>query len=481
MGIEAKKTGVLISSLFTASIALTGCSGDAAPEETIKPNVLFIFMDDLGWSSLSCLGNSTMQTPHIDALAGNGVLFTEAYATPQCTPTRASLLTGQHTARNKMWHVVPYYSYPYARLLEPEYLENLPRETFTLGEMMKANGYITALLGKWHLSTFENDGYYTYLRDSVKHHYGFDYVNPVTDPTEYQSYGDKGVEFLTDEAINFMKENRDTSFFIYLSHHTIHGPVLAPDSLIRKYRQLGYPEEGQNNATYLAAINHFDISVGKLTKTLKDLGLDRNTMVVFYSDNGGVDKDFEQAPLRHGKGSPYEGGIRVPLIVSWPGMIEKAEINVPVHVVDFYPTLMDYAGGKLPEEHILDGISFRPLLEGNSAEERELFWYLPLYDPQWGAAPCAVIREGDYKLIWFFGDYIEKENNFNYIPEGRIELYNLAEDLGETNDLARELPEKTIQMKTRLYEWIVEMGEDTCMLNPLFDIERALYRPRKRN
>ncbi len=479
MGIEAKRTGIIFSSLLTATVALTGCLGNAATEKPVKPNVLFILIDDLGWSSVSCLGNPHMKTPHIDALAENGVLFTDAYATPQCTPTRASLLTGQHTARNKMWHVVPYYNYPYARLLEPEYLEDLPRETFTLGEMMKANGYVTALLGKWHLSTYEKDGYYTYLRDSAKQHYGFDYVNPVTDPAEYQSYGDKGVEFLTNEAINFMKTNRDTSFFVYLSHHTIHGPLLAPDSLVRKYREQGFPEEGQNNATYLAAINHFDNSIGRLTKALKDLKLDKNTMVIFYTDNGGVDKDFEQAPLRHGKGSPYEGGIRVPLIVSWPGKIEKAKTDVPVHVVDFYPTLLDYAGGILPEDHVLEGISIRHLLEGRSTDQRELFWYLPLYDPQWGASPCAVMRDGDYKLVWFFGDYIEKENNFNYIPQGRVELYNLAEDLGEANDMAKQYPEKTSQMKSRLYEWIVEMGEDTCMLNPQFDIERALYRPRK--
>ena len=467
--------------LFFPVLAVTvfsGCvtEGKEVTKE-VKPNILFIFMDDLGWSSLSCLGNPYMETPNIDALAKQGVLFTEAYSTPQCTPTRASLLTGQHTARNKMWHVVPYYGYPYAKLKEPEYLEDLPREAYTLGEAMKDNGYATAILGKWHLSTFENDGYYTYLRDSAKQYYGFDFVNPVTDPTEYQSYGDKGVEFLTDEAIKFMKENRDSSFFIYLSHHTIHGPVLAPDSLIQKYRELGYPEEGQNSAVYLAAIHHFDNSVGRLTAALKDLNLEKNTMVIFYSDNGGVDKQFEQAPLRHGKGSPYEGGIRVPLIVSWPGVINADKVSEPVHVVDFYPTLLDYAGGNFTQNLTLDGISFRPLLEGRSLGQRELFWYLPLYDPQWGASPAAVMRDGDYKLVWFFGDYIEKENDFNYIPAGRVELYNLAEDLSETNDLSGEFPELTQKMKSRLYQWIKEMGQDTCALNPDYDKERALYRP----
>jgi uncharacterized sulfatase len=463
--------------LIVACIFCFSCHENNEIPEPQKPNILFIFMDDLGWSSLSCLGNPYMKTPNIDALAENGVLFTEAYATPQCTPTRASLLTGQHTARNKMWHVVPFYAYPFAKMLEPKYIEDLPRESYTLAEVLKDNGYKTAMLGKWHLSTWANDGYYTYLRDSAKQYYGFDYVNPVTNPTEYQSYGDKGVDFLTEEAIRFMTENRDTSFFIYLAHHTIHGPVLCPDSLTQKYLDLGFPEEGQNFATYLGAINHFDNAVGKLSKALEKLGLEKNTMVIFYSDNGGVDKQFEQAPLRHGKGSPYEGGIRVPLIVSWPGKIRQATISEPVHVVDFLPTLLDYAGGKTSQESVFDGISFRPLLEGEKTLNRkELYWYLPLYDPQWGASPCAVIRDGNYKLIWFFGDYIEKENNFKYIPEGRIELYDLASDLSEKNDLSKSMPQKANEMKLRLYQWIREMGQDTCTVNPGYVYEKALER-----
>lgn len=473
---------IFIGAILILGNLLYSCNQISSAKKSVeqKPNFVFIFMDDLGWSSLGCLGNSNVHTPNIDKLAETGALFTQAYATPQCTPTRASLLTGQHTARNKMWHVIPYYNFPFAKMLEPEYLEDLPRESYTIAEVLKDNGYKTAILGKWHLSTFENDGYYTYLRDSARQHYGFDYVNPVTNPTEYQSYGDKGVEFLTGEAINFMEENKDTSFFIYLSHHTIHGPVLAPDSLIRKYLDSGFSENGQNNATYLAAIHHVDNSVGKLMQTISELGLKEKTMIIFYSDNGGVDKQFEQAPLKHGKGSPYEGGIRVPLIICWPKKIKPAVLNNPVHVVDFFPTLLDYAGGNFTQNLTLDGISFRPMLEGDTSTNRkQLFWYLPLYDPQWGASPCAVMREGDYKLIWFFGDYIEKENNFNYIPEGRLELFNLASDLSETNDLSKLMPEKTAQMKTVLYNWILEMGEDTCLLNPDYNYEKALDRGKK--
>ncbi|MDX1285619.1 MAG: sulfatase-like hydrolase/transferase, partial [Draconibacterium sp.] len=257
-------------------------------------------------------------------------------------------------------------------------------------------------------------------------------------------------------------------------------PALAPDSLTQKYRNKGFPEEGQNFAEYLGAINHFDNSVGLLSKALKNLGLDENTMLIFYSDNGGVDKQFDQAPLRHGKGSPYEGGIRVPLIVSWKGQIQSMVLNNPVHVVDFFPTLLDYAGGEFTQNLILDGVSFRPLLEGHTTANREeMFWYLPLYDPQWGASPCAVMRDGNYKLIWFFGDYIEKEKDFKYIPVGRVELYNLNEDISETNDLSQVFPEKTSEMKAKLYSWILEMGEDTCSLNPNYNIESALIRSKK--
>jgi len=466
--------------LLLIMILATGCKG---PEEA-KPNILLIFIDDLGWTAPSCYGNEHVNTVHIDRLATEGMKFTDAYVTPQCTPSRASLLTGQHNARNGMWHVIPYYDFPWARLKEPGYVENLPRNTYTLPKALQENGYTTALLGKWHLTHNEN-GYYTYLFDSAKHYYGFDYVNPMTDPTEYQSYGDKGVNFLTGEAIRFMEKHTAEPFFIYLSHHTIHGPVLAPDNLVEKYLEKGYPEEGLHNATYLGAIEHIDQSTGLLLDALDKLGISDNTVVIFLSDNGGVDRNFSIAPLRYGKGTVYEGGIRVPFLIRWPGKIPAGkESHYPVHVTDFFPTLVELAGGNLREGAILDGTSLVPVLleptpnshSHTNQEPRPLFWYCPLYDALWGATPAAMVRQGKYKLIKFFGDYIDREQESIYIPEGRVELYDLEKDIGETHDLSEELPEITEELTDLLDGWLKEMEVELPSLNPDFNLEKALER-----
>ncbi len=314
------------------------------------------------YPAMQCYGNELVPTPNVDAIAEKGMRFTQGYVTPQCTPTRASLLSGQYTARNKMWHVIPQYGFPNARIKEPAYLEDFPREQFTVAEALKTAGYTTAILGKWHLSLYENDGYYTYLFPDKAHFYGFDYVNPKQDPTEYQSYGDKGVDFLTDEAIAFMEKNKNHPFFIYLSHHTVHNPILAPRNLVQKYLDKGYPETGLNFAEYLASIEHLDHSIGRLLQKIEELDIEKNTLVFFVSDNGGVDRSFDNAPLRYGKGSAYEGGTRVPFIVKWPGKIKtQQECNIPVHIVDVYPTLLEVAGAEKPENHVLDGVSLLPL------------------------------------------------------------------------------------------------------------------------
>ncbi|MGB3618800.1 MAG: sulfatase [Catalinimonas sp.] len=446
------------------------------------PNVLFILADDLGWTALSSYGNPYVATPHLDRLAREGARFTQAYVTPQCTPTRAALLTGQHTARNQMWHVIPQYRYPHARLVEPDYLELLPPENTTVAKALQTSGYTTALLGKWHLSNYESGvGYYTRLLAAHAGDYGFDYVDPVSDPSEYQKYGDKGVDFLTDEAIKFMRAHREGPFFCYLSHHTIHGPVLAPPEIVAKYRKRGHPEEGLRSAPYLAALEHLDHSVGRLLDELDRLKLTEQTVVIFLSDNGGVDASFDNAPLRHGKGSPYEGGIRVPVLVRQPKAVAAGQtIDTPVDVVDFYPTLLELANAAPPPDHPLDGVSLVPLLRGGSLDRDTLYGYMPLYDAQWGATPAAVIRQGDYKLIEFFGDYIDLARDGTYVPHGRTELYNLAEDISETNDLSAAMPERTIALRDALYRWIARMEVETPAINPDFSYPRALERQRRR-
>ena len=438
--------------------------------ENVRPNIILILMDDLGWPSISSFGNSHVQTDQIDRLANEGMKFTQAYVTPQCTPTRASLITGQNTARNNMWHVIARYCYPNAYLREPAYLENLSRDAYTLGEALQDNGYKTGIMGKWHLNahtklTPEPDGYYTRLFTEAAPYYGFDETDHLTG--EYQGKTDKGVQALTDEAIHFIRENRDTTFFLYFSHHTIHGPILAVDSLITKYSMLGYPETGVNNATYLAAIEHFDNTIGQFLDSLDSFNLAEKTLLVFLTDNGGVSSFFDNAPLRAGKGSPYEGGIRVPMIVRWPGMVEANTVcEVPVHATDFYPTFVSIAGGKMAQEWPLDGVDITSLLtqEGN-VQRDALYWYLPLYDMLWGATPSAVIRKGDYKLIHYFGDFVDTRNNDQYIIGERIELYDLSSDLGELENLAESHQAVRDELLNDLTQWIDTMNPPRPAIN----------------
>lgn len=454
-----------------------------------KPNILFILIDDMGYPAIECYGNDIVPTPNIDRIADQGIRFTQGYVTPQCTPTRASLITGQYTARNKMWHVVPQYGFPFARVKEPKYLEDLPREQFTVAEALKTAGYTTALLGKWHLSTYDNDGYYTYLFPDKAKYYGFDYVNPKQSPPEYQSYGDKGVDFLTDEAIQFMDKNKNHPFFIYLSHHTIHNPILAPKDLVKKYLDKGFPETGVNMAEYLASIEHFDNSIGRLLQKMKELDIEKNTVVFFVSDNGGVDSEFSNAPLRYGKGTPYEGGTRVPFLVKWPEKIKAGKIcKAPVHIIDIYPSLLDIAGIEKPDNHVLDGVSLLPVLTGRKNAEksivnRPLFFYQPLYDLLWGSVPSASMVEGDYKLIWFFGDYVDREQDSKYFTGERFELYNLKKDLGEKSNLTMQDPERTREMQAKLKEWILSCGEHIPELNQYYDSEKwdQRVKPKKKD
>jgi len=459
-----------------------------------QPNIVFILTDDQGWPTLGCYGGKHAATPHLDELATEGMRFTDAYVMPQCTPTRAALLTGQHTARNGMWHVISWYGYPWARMREPLFAENLPRETFTIAEGLRSEGFVTACMGKWHL-TSNADGNYVTLDPNAADHYGFDFV-PKTPSSDYHKIGDKGVDWLTDQAIDFIERHRDQPFFVYLSHHTIHGPVVAPEDLVQEYRKQGYPEEGMFNATYLAALEHLDQSVGRLVAKIDELGLKEKTMVVFLSDNGGVDerfsvessddgsaeleanlKEYDNAPLRTGKGSMYEGGIRVPCIVRWPGSVEQGSVcRTPIHVVDWMPTLLAAAGAEVPTEHQIDGDNLGPLLRGEDLAARNLYWHLPLYDLRWGLTPCAVIRRGDYKLIEFFGDRFDIDGN--YVAGQKTELYNLAEDIGETRDLADQLPDVTKRLRTDLFQWLDDIDAAVPGENPNFDPARAFKETR---
>lgn len=444
--------------LTLVCLLFAACSTKSSP-----PNILFILIDDMGYTGPSAFGNQHVPTPHIDSLAREGMKFTAAYVQPQCSPTRAALLTGQSTARTNMWHVVGNYGYPWAPLLEPEHVDNLPRDLPTVARQLQQADYDTAIFGKWHLNRGEdtaNGG----LAPSAAQYYGFD----TADSIRHSETDDKGVRALTDMAIDFIGAERPKPFFCLLSHFSVHTTVAAPRDVIDRYLEKGYPpagpdqHEGQYNATYLAMIDHLDAETGRLLTFLDERGQRDNTVVIFLSDNGGVLRCFDNGPMRNGKGTLYEGGVRVPLIVRWPGVVAPgSSTGAPVHAVDFYPTLAEIAGAPSPppSEHPLDGASFLPLLRGESREPRPIFWHAPLYDLRWGAKPGGAIRDGDYKLIEFF--------------EGGTELYNLADDIGETNNLAEEEPQKHDELLTKLRAWRESLNARMPVRNPNHDPARA--------
>ncbi len=461
--------------------------------EAKQPNILFVLTDDQGWSSLSAYGSQRVQTPHLDQLAAEGMRFTHAYALPQCTPTRAGFLTGQHAARNGMWHVIGWYGTPWAPVAEPAFKENFKREQFNLAKGLKKAGYQTGIIGKWHLTT-NADGHYVGLKPEAAHHYGFDFSAQSPDPRYHQS-PDKGVDWMTDEALAFAKRHPDKPWFCYLSHHTLHGPVLAPPALVEKHRRKGAPEKGLHNATYLAAIEHLDQSMGRLLEGLERLGQKDNTIVIFFCDNGGVyqqydiapfkegpgtatrlkvaKEEFSNTPLRAGKGSQYEGGIREPLIIRWPGVVPPGSVeNTSVHVIDFLPTLLSCAGTQAPTDYPVDGVDLTPILRGGSIEARPLFWYLPLYDLRWGATPCAIIQRDKWKLIEYFGDRIDAQGR--YQRGHHLELFNLKTDLAESANRAKLEPEKTRTLQRELHQLIRQCGATIPGPNPHYDPSRPL-------
>ncbi|MEM9365788.1 MAG: sulfatase [Planctomycetota bacterium] len=472
------------------SFALTAFVTSGADADS-QPNILFILTDDQGWSSLGCYGGKDVRTPSIDRLAETGIRFRDAYVTPQCTPTRASLLTGQHTARNGMWHVIPWYGAPYAAVEEPLFREELLPEQCRLPHGLRSAGYVTGMSGKWHLTSNRHQGYYSFLEKRAGPDFGFDHVGEPGAGS--QNEGDKWVNHLTDDAIQFIQTHRGRPWFYYLSHHTLHGVVTAPEALIQKYRDRGAPNEGLGNATYLAAVEHLDTSVGRLMDALDETGQRDNTLIVFLADNGGVDtryhnkrpdgspldideplvmrdQQLENAPLREGKGSMYEGGIRVPCIVNWPNAIQGGRVcTQPIHVVDWLPTLLDAAGTHA--EQLLDGVSLLPLFHSERLPSRELYWYMPLYDLLWAATPCAVIRDGDWKLIEFFGDWYDEDKQYH--SGAHVELYNLRTDLSETVNLADARPERVTQLRSKLHAWIEETGATIPGANPHFERTRS--------
>lgn len=439
-----------------------------------RKNVVLFLIDDLGWSDLGCQGSDYYKTPHIDKLASEGVRFTDAYAAcAVCTPTRAAIMTGKYPARTLMTEWLPSGRWdPESKLREGRFLRDLPREEFTIAEALRAAGYRTGHFGKWHLGT-ETFG--------MPEHHGFDLNvggNPHGNPGNYfYPYngswkipttglratwnvlpdGEEGeylTDRLTDEAIKFIHESKDEPFFLYFPHYGVHTPIQAKAAVTQKYEKVD-KDDRQGLPAYAAMVESIDDSVGRVMMTLETLDLLEDTVVIFTSDNGGFYKATSNAPLRANKGAYYEGGIRVPLIIKWPGVSKGGMTTaVPVTSSDLYPTCLAAAGlPMLPYQHI-DGLNLQPLLDGTgNIAERSLFWHYPHYNGHPSSLPSSVIRKGDWKLIETFD------------PVG-LELYNLADDLGETKDVSNDHPLRVKEMLGELDDWRVTVGAEKMRPNP---------------
>jgi arylsulfatase A-like enzyme len=432
-----------VVSVSAASLAMSKCALSAQQSSQVrKPNFVIILIDDLGWKDLGFMGSRYYETPNIDKLAGEGVVFTNAYSNaPNCAPTRACLMSGQYTPRHGIYTVgTSERGQSKLRMLIPTPNKtDLDSKIVTIPEALKPAGYTSACIGKWHLGT--KAPYRPVDR-------GFDVAYECNYSGHFSKEGEYLTDRLTDEAIKFIEANRNKNFFLYLSHHAVHTPIQAKEQLIEKYKKKR-SADAQNNPTYAAMIESVDQNIGRLMAKLDELGLRDNTVVFFFSDNGGYANATSMEPLRGSKGMLYEGGIRVPMIVRWPGVTRPGTIcDVPVIGIDFYPTMLDVAGAPRPPGQILDGLSIVPLLKGAKTLNRKaIFWHFPAYlepynDKQWPwrTTPAGAVRQGDFKLVEFF------EN-------GKIELYNLKDDLGEKNNLAGTMPDKAKELHRTLIGW----------------------------
>lgn len=419
------------------------------------PNIVFILIDDFGWRDVSYMGTRYYETPHIDRLARQGMIFTNAYANaPNCAPSRACILSGQYTPRHGVYTVgASERGRSQDRKLIP--IQNttyLNPAIVTLAESLRQGGYRTAHFGKWHLGGGESDplkqGFDVYLSGGefgAPRRYFKQTEQGENDESAYVT------DYLTDRAVEFIQANRDCPFFLNLWHYSVHTPLEARRHLIEKYKNKP-PDGTHRHPVYAAMVESMDTAIGRVLETLDRLRLAENTLVVFFSDNGGYGPATSMAPLRGAKGMLYEGGIRVPLVVRWPGRIERdSRCDVPVIGVDFYPTLLEIAGVEKPEQP-MDGCSILPLLRRTGSLDREdLFWHFPAYLEAyhtdigpWRTTPAGAIRSGDFKLIEFFED-------------GRLELYHLDLDIGESVNLVDRYPAITERLHQRLKQWRTDL------------------------
>jgi len=425
--------------LFIAFAAMWATTVNAAE----KPNIVFIFADDLGWTDLGCFGSGYYQSPHIDQLSEQGMKFTSAYTNaPNCAPTRAALMTGRYAPRHGIYTVGSGArgKEKFRKMIPVKNVTDLPLSEVTMADALRKAGYVTGMFGKWHLGN--GPQYHPSKRGfdeaimTSRGHFGF-HCTPHVDVDEKTYLAD----FLTDQAISFIEKHHDEPFFLYVPHNAVHTPIEAKESSTAKFRGKP-PVGGHHDPVYAGMIDSVDEGVGRIMAKLDELKLTENTIVIFYSDNGGhggygalggrTGRNItDNAPLRGGKGMLYEGGVRVPLIIRWPKTISAGSVcDEPVISIDFFKTFLDIVAAEPDPQHPLDGVSFRKLLEngGQGELDREaIYWHFPGYLQSneemgtWRTTPAGAIRVGDYKLLEFFEDM-------------HVELYDLSQDISESNN-----------------------------------------------
>jgi len=418
-------------------------------KQSTTPNILFIMADDLGIKDLGCYGSDYYLTPNLDKLASQGMRFTRAYAGCHvCSPTRASILTGRYPHRVHITDALPWDRlYENPKMVPPDHLKELPSNLPTFAKALSSAGYKTALFGKWHLG---NE--YQFFTQGKHKAYGFDEAFP---PSGTERKRDKCVDDLTEHTLEFLEINKEGPFMLCLMHHTPHVPLACPPEDEALYD--GVPKgRFQKNQKYAGMVSHLDQSIQRILDKLEVLGLNENTVVIFTSDNGGLKQVTSNKPYRGAKGDLYEGGIRVPLIVRWPGHIAANSLcNAAVHSADYFPTFLALAGlNQMPDTH-RDGINMLPMWNGGKSEKRTFFWHFPHRQN-----PSSAVMEGDWKLV-------------HQIIENKYELFDLQTDPWEENNIVTENPEKIEDLKSMLEDHLQSSGAQRMHPNSEWDSTRS--------
>jgi arylsulfatase A-like enzyme len=471
--------------IILSSILIVTCLFNInAQNKASKPNIIYINVDDLGYKDVGFMGSTYFETPNINQLSKEGMIFTQGYAgAANCAPSRACLMSGQNTPRHGVYTVAnsDRGNTRTRKLIPIKNTKHLSNEMVTMAEGFKMAGYTTGTFGKWHVTSDPlKDGFDVNIGGN---HFGSPGGKGYTAPynklpnLKIAPIGENLTDRLTSEAMSFIESNKEKPFFLYLPYYAVHTPLMGKPELVEKYKAKG-GRNGQENPVFAAMVENVDTNIGKLLRLLEDLKLSDNTLVVFTSDNGGIRAISSQDPLRAGKGSYYEGGTRVPYILKWPNIIEANTTNkTPIVNMDFFPTFMSIIGVQLNNK-ILDGQDILPLLKGKNIEERPLYWHFPIYlqaysvekddgkDPLFRTRPGSTIIYKNWKLHHYFED-------------DDLELYNLEYDLGERNNLATSHPKKKQELFKLLNDWRNDVDAKIPLeLNPEYDPN---FKPQKKS